>query len=134
MAKDYICKDCTNNNHGWCNVLKRNKLKEIETCTNKNKTINSIDTQTPQDKEVLNESYRVLGKREMLWNIQKQAIAIKNDNTIADYLKFELLCNCLNSIAQMQEYSEELYNVKDIIDSEIDQMMIIDSKNINQVL
>ena len=32
MSKNYICKDCVHNNYGWCKVLKRNKLKEIDKC------------------------------------------------------------------------------------------------------
>lgn len=156
MSKDYICKDCIHNNYGWCKALKRNKLKEIDKCAIKDngskpkklrpfeELKNYEEPQAPQEikplimpkkeDKVIDDAYRVLGKREMLWNIQRQAIAIKNDNTIPNESKFEMLCHSLNSICQMQEYSEKIYNIEDIIDSEIDEMMIIDSKKIDKVL
>lgn len=40
--KDYFCKDCGNNNNGWCPILKRNGLKDIETCNYKKSKINMI--------------------------------------------------------------------------------------------
>lgn len=144
----YLCKDCVHNNHGWCKVLKRNKLKEIDKCAVKDdgskkaelrpfEKLTSIPAPTypgpskTEQKEDNTEAYRVLGKREMLWNIQRQAIAIKEDNSIDASSKFEMLCHCINSIAQSQEYSEKIFKVEDIIDSEIDDMMIKDSKLIN---
>ena len=33
--KDYYCKDCANNNHGWCPIIKQNGLKEINNCKKK---------------------------------------------------------------------------------------------------
>ena len=38
---EYFCKDCSNNNHGWCTIKKRNKLKEIGFCDTKNINIES---------------------------------------------------------------------------------------------
>lgn len=34
-TKDYLCKDCENNNNGWCLIQKRNGLKEIAYCNHK---------------------------------------------------------------------------------------------------
>lgn len=146
----YLCKNCINNNHGWCKALKRNKLKEIDKCAMKDdgskpielrpfEEFTTIDASSyPSQEEVDNkintESYRVLGKREMLWNIQKQALAIKNDSKLDESTKFNILCDCINSIAYMQEFSEKLYKVEDIIDSEVDKWMIEDSKAIRIIL
>lgn len=141
----YICESCASNNHGWCTVKKCNGLKKmnLQNCNTYEK-LNIIQVNQPTypkpprneetDKKVLDEAYRVLGKREMLWNIQKQILAIKEDNTIADYLKFEVLCNCIGSIAQMQEYSEGLYEVENIIESEIDMLMLKDSKKMSGLI
>ena len=146
---DYICKDCIHNNYGWCKAIKRNKLKEIEKCAMKDNgsetkelrpfeelktTPKTIEVPKKENAKVVTESHRVVGKREMLWHIQRQALAIKQDNSISAKDKFGKLCICLNSTAEVQDYLEELYDVDRIIDSEIDVMMIEDSKKINQVL
>lgn len=146
----YLCKNCINNNHGWCKALKRNKLKEIEKCEMKDDGSNPVELRPfeefttidapsyPSKEEVDNkintEAHRVLGKREMLWNIQKQAIAIKNDSKLDESTKFKTLCDCINSIAQMQEFSERLYEVDSIMDSEVDRWMMEDSKAIKNIL
>lgn len=45
-----LCKECKNNNHGWCNVRKTNKLKDLITCEYKDsiayeyKEIEKLDT------------------------------------------------------------------------------------------
>lgn len=33
MAKNHLCKDCTHNNNGWCNIRKTNQgLKDLPSC------------------------------------------------------------------------------------------------------
>lgn len=142
---DYLCRDCVHNNHGWCKALKRNKLKEIDKCAMKDDGSKKLELRPfeklvnaepqlpvePAKEEVNTEAYRVLGKREMLWHIQRQAIAIKNDTEISEASKFEMLCHCLNAISLSQEFSEKIHDVNKIINSEIDMMMIEDSKLIN---
>lgn len=36
MSKDYLCKNCTENNNGWCNKLKKQGLKQITSCEHHN--------------------------------------------------------------------------------------------------
>ena len=149
MSKDYICKDCVHNNHGWCKALKRNKLKEIDKCAMKNDgskpiklrpfeefiTYNKPQTPVePKEDKCMDEAYRVLGKRDMLWNVQRQALAIKQNTSISETEKFKALCQCINSLSKTLEFSEKLYEVDFIIESEIDEMMIQDSKKISKVL
>ena len=149
MSKDYICKDCVHNNHGWCKALKRNKLKEIDKCAMKDNgskpiklrpfeefiTYNEPQTPVePKEDKCMDEAYRVLGKRDMLWNVQRQALAIKQNTSISETEKFKALCQCINSLSKTLEFSEKLYEVDFIIESEIDEMMIQDSKKISKVL
>ena len=41
--KDYFCKNCKNNNYGWCSIVKRNNLKEINNCIYKEEIGEIID-------------------------------------------------------------------------------------------
>lgn len=36
MSKDYLCKNCIENNNGWCNKLKKQGLKQITSCEHYN--------------------------------------------------------------------------------------------------
>lgn len=142
MSKDYFCRDCIHNNYGWCKILKRNKLKEINSCESKDdgtdkstlEFFEAPSAPSEQVEEVNTEAYRVLGKREMLWTIQRQALAIKQEDKLTDEQKFYELCRCLKSIAQVQEFSENLYDVNDIIDSDMDTLMIRNSKEIVKMI
>lgn len=130
----YLCKDCIHNNHGWCKAIKRNKLKEIEKCDMKDdgskKQASDISIEAPayiEEEKDMSFENQLLGKRMMLWYIQRQAMAIKENNNLG-LDKFEALCHCLNSIEKVQSHEEVLFNIDSIIDTETDRLMIKDSK------
>lgn len=160
MSKDYLCKDCIHNNHGWCKAIKRNKLKEIEKCAMKD------DGSKPQElrpfeefieapayteqekvkeyektpiarpmlmmKETNNKfEHETLGKRIMLWTIQRQAIAIAKNDSIQN--KFEELCRCIVNISEAQTATEKIGSFRDIL-METDELMINDSKKVTELL
>lgn len=140
MAKEYLCKDCEHNNHGWCKIKKMNGLKEITSCEHKGTTIKANfkakvtsvkRAESIKFEEDSSFEHEALGKRQMLWAIQRQAIAIKLDNTIEN--KFEELCKCINSLAKHQNFSETIGNFEDIL-METDVMMINDSKRLAEIL
>ena len=161
MSKDFLCKDCVHNNHGWCKAIKRNKLKEIDKCAIKDDGSKKVELRPfeelleapayteekivepkeyqkiPQPRPIFIKKdddsfeHEVLGKRQMLWTIQRQAIAIKEDDTVEN--KFEELCKCINSLAKHQNFSETIGNFEDIL-METDVMMINDSKRLAEIL
>lgn len=80
---------------------------------------------TAEDIKLYGEARRVFGKREMLWNIQRQIYAAKlKEKTINE----EWLIKILTSIEQMQQLEEENWNIEQYIDSEIERDVIKESK------
>lgn len=155
----YLCQECKSNNNGWCTVRKCNGLKKlnITNCDtyedknivkftngnkieqikgewiakgNRSKIIEFIGNEEVFDDN--SEAYRTLGKRQMLWNIQMQVVAINKD--VPKEERYDALVECLKSFAKMQEFEESLYNVDKIIDSVIDSDMIEQSKYINKII
>lgn len=128
----YLCQDCKSNNNGWCIVRKCNGLKKL----------NITNCNTYEDKNVVefigdekdnnSESYRVLGKRQMLWNIQKQIVAI-NESDESYEEKYKGLVDCIKSFGIHLNFEEDLWGVNSIVDSMIDDM-IKESKYINDNL
>ena len=92
---------CINNNNGWCKALKKNGLKSVQEC-------NHFDDGTiythedPQDSDVLLETGKVIGKREMLFYLQKACIAKGEPLTLDD----------INAYSEMLEFQENLYEVE----------------------
>lgn len=75
------------------------------------------------------EALRVIGKRYMLWNIQRQVYALKlKDRTVTE----EWLIDILDSLEKMQLVEEDNWNTKKYIESEIEQDMIRESKILNK--
>lgn len=130
MTKNYLCKNCEHNNHGWCKIKKINGLKEITSCEYNTNNINP-PTYISTNEDDYSFEHEVLGKRQMLWAIQRQAIAIKQDNTVTN--KFEELCKCINSLAKQQDFSECIGDFNEIL-METDKMMINDSKKLMEIL
>lgn len=155
----YLCQECKSNNNGWCTVRKCNGLKKlnITSCDtyedknivkftngnkieqikgewiargNRSKIIEFIGNEEVFDDN--SKAYRALGKRQMLWNIQMQVVAINKD--VPKEERYDVLVKCLKSFAKMQEFEESLYNVDKIIDSVIDSDMIEQSKYINKII
>ncbi len=75
------------------------------------------------------EALKVIGKRYMLWNIQRQVYALKlKDRTVTE----EWLIDMLNSLEKMQLVEEDNWDTKKHIESEIEQDMIRESKILNK--
>lgn len=75
------------------------------------------------------ESLKVIGKRYMLWNIQRQVYALKlKDRTVTE----EWLIDILDSLERMQLIEEDNWDTKKYIESEIEQDIIRESKILNK--
>lgn len=75
------------------------------------------------------EALKVIGKRYMLWNIQRQVYALKlKDRTVTE----EWLIDILDSLEKMQSVEEDNWDTKKHIESEIEQDMIRESKILNK--
>lgn len=75
------------------------------------------------------EALKVIGKRYMLWNIQRQVYALKlKDRTVTE----EWLIDILDSLEKMQLVEEDNWDTRKYIESEIEQDMIIESKILNK--
>lgn len=74
------------------------------------------------------EALKVIGKRYMLWNIQRQVYALKlKDRTVTE----EWLIDILDSLEKMQ-LVEDNWDTKKYIKSEIEQDIIRASKILNK--
>ena len=75
------------------------------------------------------ETLKVIGKRYMLWNIQRQVYALKlKGRTVTE----EWLIDILDSLEKMQLIEEDNWDTKKYIESEIEQDMIRESKILNK--
>lgn len=75
------------------------------------------------------EALKVIGKRYMLWNIQRQVYALKlKDRTVTE----EWLIDILDSLEKMQLVEEDNWETKKYIESEIEQDIIRESKILNK--
>ncbi len=75
------------------------------------------------------EALKVIGKRYMLWNIQRQVYALKlKDRTVTE----EWLIDILDSLEKMQLVEEDNWDTKKHIESEIEQDMIRKSRILNK--
>lgn len=75
------------------------------------------------------EALKVIGKRYMLWNIQRQVYALKlKDRTVTE----EWLIDILDSLEKMQLVEEDNCDTKKYIESEIEQDMIRESMILNK--
>ena len=87
--------------------------------------------QNAQDIELYGEARRIFGKREMLWNIQRQIFGAK---TRGQVINEEWLIKILNSVEQLQKVEEENWNMEQYINSEIERDVIKESKLIQENL
>ena len=75
------------------------------------------------------EALKVIGKRYMLWNIQRQVYALKlKDRTVTE----EWLIDILDSLEKMQLVEENNWETKKYIESDIEQDIIRESKILNK--
>ena len=122
MAKDYLCKDCDNNNHGWCNYLKKNGLKDITNCSEKkvNNVLINQNTNSDKEKEFDTMPYKVFGKREMFFIIQQQLQAMNDEDTVKTVKQIMVNLN------KMIEIEEQIHGIA--CDYMIDEDIINNSK------
>lgn len=144
MSK-YLCQSCKSNNNGWCTVRKCNGLKKmnITSCNTyeekiilKGKVVEVKRAESISLEDYVDNSgaYRVLGKREMLWKIQLLILAINADTILSNEDKYRVLTDNIKSLGTHLNFEEELWNVDDVIDSEIDKDMIKASRLITESL
>ena len=81
-----------------------------------------------EEQELKEEARRVFGKREMLWNIQRQIYAAKQKGKT---INEEWILKILESMEKMQETEEMNWNVYKYIDSEIEKMALQESRILN---
>lgn len=75
------------------------------------------------------EALKVIGKRYMLWNIQRQVYSLKlKGRTVTE----EWLIDILESLEKMQLVEEGNWDTKKYIESEIEQDMIRESMILNK--
>lgn len=75
------------------------------------------------------ETLKVIGKRYMLWNIQRQVYALKlKGRTVTEEWSIDIL----DSLEKMQLVEEDNWDTKKYIESEIEQDMIRESKILNK--
>lgn len=111
MAKDYLCKDCEFNNHGWCKKRKIQGLKNIIVCEfnpNSIKVIAEVITDEITD-ETNSGMHKQFGKREMFHNIQMQMKTIDEDSTVKD--KFKTLKQIMVNLEQMLQIEESIHGI-----------------------
>ena len=93
-----------------------------------------IDNSIEKDWEVFyvrenDEALKAIGKRYMLWNIQRQVYALKlKGKTVTE----EWLIDILDSLEKMQLVEEDNWDTKKYIESEIERDMIRESKILNK--
>lgn len=138
MSK-YLCQNCKHNNNGWCTVKKCNGLKKmnITTCNDFAGKENVVEKSKPslfEEEDNDSQSYRVLGKREMLWQIQLQIFGINEDNELSEEDKYKELVRCIKSFGSHLEFEEQLWEVDKVVNSMIDQDMIQHSKKMTELL
>ncbi len=78
--------------------------------------------------DIKEEARKVYGKREMLWNIQRQIYAVKQKGKKIDE---DLILKILDSMEKMQEIEEMNWDIYKYVDSEIEENIIQESKILN---
>lgn len=121
MAKDYFCKDCQHNNNGWCNLHKKQGLKNIAYCADKH---NNEKMKSAKNTKIADKQF---GKREMFHNIQKQMVAIENDKTVVD--KFTVLKQVMVNLEKVLSIEEQIHGIS--LDYELDEDILESSKKIS---
>lgn len=78
--------------------------------------------------EIKEEARKVYGKREMLWNIQRQIYSSKQKGKVVNE---EQILKILDSMEKMQELEEMNWDINKYIYSEIEEDIIRESKVLN---
>ena len=111
--KDYICKDCPHNNHGWCKERKIQGLKSITKCSIYDKYI-MPDVEEPEVDQIYE---RIMGEVTNYWKIQNQFMVILNNVEKKDDYDYESAfkdtIKAFNTIGKMLDGSMKIHNIKD---------------------
>lgn len=126
--KDYFCKDCPENNNGWCKLHKKQGLKNIEFCPDK--PSDQIEESESVDVDTVKEAFRQIGQRNMFNNIQRQMLSIEKDDKVKD--KFSTFIRVMVNLEKMLQVHESIFKVDKYIDNEIDRDIMQSSKNISK--
>lgn len=124
MAKDYLCKDCVENNNGWCNKRKFNGLKKITECEFK-----KSDEVEVVEKDVDHTPYKQFGERENFFHMQQQIIAINERNDTYEE-KWNALNRAMKSIGDYLEVNEKIFGVA--TEYLVDEDILDNSKKMNK--
>lgn len=81
-----------------------------------------------EEQELKEEARRIYGKREMLWNIQRQIYAAKQKGKT---INEEWIIKILDSLETMQEVEENNWDIYKYIDSELERMALMESRTLN---
>jgi hypothetical protein len=123
MSKNYLCKDCKDNNNGWCSSRKIQGLKNITNCpyfNNKNIVIE-------EDEKLDCSKYKQFGKREMFFTIQRQMLAIDQKHLIED--KYNTLKQTMVELEKLLQAEEGIHGIA--LDYSIDRDIYNNSKLIS---
>lgn len=122
MSKNYLCKECVNNNNGWCVERKMQGLKNITTCDFSHNNGDSIA-------EFLigtNESSRVFGMREMMWMICQQILGMERNGKTT--ITIDELKDLMVSMGVVVDSKEMIYGIE--INGEVDKTIIDTNKQL----
>ena len=113
MAKNTLCIDCPYYNNGWCKRRKTNQgLKDL------------LDCEFKPNKAEKTDNYKVLGKRQLFYTVQRNIEVIKS-KTITKQELIELML----TIEQLLQIDEKIFGI--IYEDEIDKTIVEDSKNLS---
>lgn len=111
--KDYICKDCPHNNHGWCKERRIQGLKSITKCSIYDKYI-MPDVEEPEVNQIYE---RIMGEVTNYWKIQNQFMVILNDVEKKDDYDYESAfkdtIKAFNAIGKILDVSMNIHDIKD---------------------
>lgn len=151
----YLCRNCINNKNNWCIKKKCSCLKtirlmacdyyiNIENIAVSSEAINFEEVKKtyidkPNKKSnVIKfqndfEIYRILGQREMLWNIQKGLMNIDESSMRYKY-KYLFLIECIKALGEELLEKEKIWELDEIVINSLDKFMIEKSRNANNDL
>lgn len=111
--KDYICKDCPHNNHGWCKERRIQGLKSITKCSIYDKYI-MPDVEEPEVDQIYE---RIMGEVTNYWKIQNQFMVILNNVEKKDDYDYESAfkdtIKAFNAIGKILNVSMNIHDIKD---------------------
>lgn len=121
MIKDYLCKECKENNNGWCKKRKIQGLKSITEC---DFFIKHHDEENLKETNI--ECAKLYGKRELSYFLCKQIIALENKGK--SDLSIEELKEMMVTINQVLDVEEEMTGIN--IEYEVDKDIVNSNKRI----